>query len=453
MPRILIVDDSEDLAELYRTMLVRDGHVVATALDGATGLRLVSEFRPDVVVLDMMMPELDGLEFLSALPAACSPPLPRVIATSDFDTYRGEAMRRGAHTFLRKPIDRGVLRAAIAATVPGAPMPTASLVENLRQAEALREYNKSAASAVLAQLAVQDTTPLHASFQALVDWLQHYYGFGQCFLHVLEGESLCLRAAAGNDPHWMAPGMRYDIRKVYCEYVITAGSALLVSDPLRHPVDALSHHEVVRVRGWHFYLGAPLVTADGAVLGTLCLMDRTPREMHAEDVALFEALAREVAAMLAECAAGHRVEHPIIDSERVFRRTALELLIGTSLRRTARTNGRLELTRITLRDRADYAFVARTAHGLTGGLRFAMVAVRKEELVMFHDGADPAIVFNNQSALQRCVAPALRALEVRAWSASELPIGVGQPLPSQTVHAIAAHLLERVGVSALAVAA
>ncbi|MHB1133219.1 MAG: response regulator [Chloroflexota bacterium] len=60
--KVLVVDDEANLVKLVKGYLEREGFVVSTAGDGATALRLAREQRPDLVVLDLMLPELDGLE-------------------------------------------------------------------------------------------------------------------------------------------------------------------------------------------------------------------------------------------------------------------------------------------------------------------------------------------------------------------------------------------------------
>lgn len=448
MSRVLIVDDSEDLVEVYRDALTRNGFEVASTFDGESGLRLVSEFRPNVVLLDMMMPDVDGLEFLARLPASCSPPSPRVIANSGFDGYRAEALSRGAHAFLGKPVTLKVLLAAVAAAVPGEQVPEEKLAENKRQVDASRQKSRTAAAVVIAKLTDEGMGTIHNCLQALVEWLQRYYGFGECFLHLVDGEELYLQASANADPRYLKPGMRYPRSNVYCGDVIDVGSTLYLSDPLHHPVEQFSHHSEVRARGWHFYIGAPLAAKDGTVLGTLCLMDRTPRQMHCEDVRLFETLAVHAATMLTSVAEGRPLERALIDSERVFHRDALDLLLGTGLRRSARTKGRLQVVRFRLRDREDYAQVVRRAYGVTSGLRFA-VASAGEYLVLLHDGNDPAIVENNLMALQRMVSSALSGFETHGWSVSDEATSFHgeEPLPPAAAHAISARLLETLGIA------
>ncbi len=62
MTRILVVDDEPALVELVRSYLEREQYEVLTAADGRTALDLVRSTRPDLVVLDLMLPVLDGIE-------------------------------------------------------------------------------------------------------------------------------------------------------------------------------------------------------------------------------------------------------------------------------------------------------------------------------------------------------------------------------------------------------
>jgi CheY-like chemotaxis protein len=65
--RILVVDDNEDAAELLGLLLARHGHVVSCASDGLSALTLSAEFRPNVAVLDLEMPGMDGYELARRL--------------------------------------------------------------------------------------------------------------------------------------------------------------------------------------------------------------------------------------------------------------------------------------------------------------------------------------------------------------------------------------------------
>src|SRR5438128_12368719 len=66
-PRVLVVDDERSIVDFIRLGLQYEGFLVQTAPDGQEALRLISEFRPHVVVLDIMMPKLDGLAVAEAI--------------------------------------------------------------------------------------------------------------------------------------------------------------------------------------------------------------------------------------------------------------------------------------------------------------------------------------------------------------------------------------------------
>ena len=136
MARLLIVDDSADVHEALQVGLTDTGFDVADAYDGEEGLRMIQEVRPDVVLLDMMMPEMDGLEFLSRLSELPSPP--PVVANSGFVAFRAEALRRGAHAFLRKPFSIETLLAALQSAIEHRPLQSSVDVENAATAEIAR---------------------------------------------------------------------------------------------------------------------------------------------------------------------------------------------------------------------------------------------------------------------------------------------------------------------------
>lgn len=67
MSKIVIIEDNTLIAKLYETNLVAEGHTVKLAFDGASGFRLVKEFMPDIVLLDLMIPEMSGIEIIKEL--------------------------------------------------------------------------------------------------------------------------------------------------------------------------------------------------------------------------------------------------------------------------------------------------------------------------------------------------------------------------------------------------
>ena len=65
MTRVLVVDDEQPIREIVADLLGTDGHMVATAGNGAEALEVIHRWRPDAVVLDMMMPEVGAWDFLA----------------------------------------------------------------------------------------------------------------------------------------------------------------------------------------------------------------------------------------------------------------------------------------------------------------------------------------------------------------------------------------------------
>jgi phosphate regulon transcriptional regulator PhoB len=104
-PKILVVDDEPDALELVGFNLKRAGFAVATASDGAEALRKVREQLPDLIVLDVMLPEMDGLEVckkLRADPQTASTPVILLTArAAEIDRVLG--LELGADDYLTKP--------------------------------------------------------------------------------------------------------------------------------------------------------------------------------------------------------------------------------------------------------------------------------------------------------------------------------------------------------------
>ncbi|MDX2103434.1 MAG: response regulator [Alphaproteobacteria bacterium] len=117
MARILVVDDEEAIRDLLASLLQADGHKVTVAEDGEAGITAARRDTPDVIVTDLIMPRLCGLEAIPIWRALT--PAPRVLAISggarhgEHDAL-GEAQRLGADAVLEKPLDLAELRRTIA---------------------------------------------------------------------------------------------------------------------------------------------------------------------------------------------------------------------------------------------------------------------------------------------------------------------------------------------------
>jgi CheY-like chemotaxis protein len=105
MMRVLVIDDEPDVLLLCKLNLEHAGHEVLGALEAAEGLALAREARPDVVVLDLMLPAMDGYQVLAALQEdAATRDLPVVILTAKAQMKdRMRCWEDGASDFVTKP--------------------------------------------------------------------------------------------------------------------------------------------------------------------------------------------------------------------------------------------------------------------------------------------------------------------------------------------------------------
>jgi len=110
--KILIVDDDKKTVELVKLYLTRDGHKVLTAYDGNEALRLAREGRPDLIVLDLMLPGIDGLEVCRTLREESEVPIIMLTArTTDDDKLKG--LDTGADDYVTKPFSPRELAARV----------------------------------------------------------------------------------------------------------------------------------------------------------------------------------------------------------------------------------------------------------------------------------------------------------------------------------------------------
>lgn len=133
--RVLVADDEAIVRDGLRAIieLAADLEVVGEAADGAEAVAAARELQPDVALVDVQMPNLDGIETTRRLLALPSPPRVLILTTFDRNEYVYDAMKAGASGFLLKDIRRGQLVDAIRTVVAGdtlvAPTITRRLIE------------------------------------------------------------------------------------------------------------------------------------------------------------------------------------------------------------------------------------------------------------------------------------------------------------------------------------
>lgn len=117
--RVLVVEDDSPTAELLTALLEKDSYQVSLAMDGQTGLRLAREIHPDLVLLDVLLPGMNGFEVCQRIrqdPATCLIP---VLLLTSLDQVKDKVtgFKLGADEFVTKPFESAELMARIARTI------------------------------------------------------------------------------------------------------------------------------------------------------------------------------------------------------------------------------------------------------------------------------------------------------------------------------------------------
>jgi class 3 adenylate cyclase len=150
-PRILVVDDSPANVEILQMRLQAQGYAILTATDGEEALSAVFEHKPDLILLDVMMPKLDGIEVCRRLRAdEMLPFVPIILVTAKSDSRDVVAgLSAGGDEYLTKPVDQAALVSRVKSMLR-----IKALHDTVQeQAQKLREANRTLESRVATQVA------------------------------------------------------------------------------------------------------------------------------------------------------------------------------------------------------------------------------------------------------------------------------------------------------------
>ena len=115
--RILVIDDNAGVANLLAASLGEDGHTVSSALTGDEGLELVTRFQPDLVLLDVLLPGMNGIDVLKRI-RAIDPRAKVIMLTGNIDPSDVQkAFELGALAYIDKPFDFAHLKRVVAAAL------------------------------------------------------------------------------------------------------------------------------------------------------------------------------------------------------------------------------------------------------------------------------------------------------------------------------------------------
>ncbi|HET9596809.1 MAG TPA: response regulator [Anaeromyxobacteraceae bacterium] len=284
-PVVLIAEDEHDIATIETEVLEAEGYTVAVARNGRQALALLDLVQPDLVLLDLMMPELDGFGFLTEYRRRPEP-RPPVLVVSAFDGYLDAAAAAGATETIPKPFGvdelvrrvHALVRGAGGSSGAGRPVP-------------LDEHQRLRA---ILELQLEVPSP-GAALDAFAQRVARIFDAPICLVSIVTASRQYWHAHCGL-PDDLAAARGTPRADSFCTHAVVAKAALVVQDAAVNPFFATN--PFVRDRGIRFYAGVPLVTRFGAALGTLCLLDRRPRTFGAFDLELLSVLARRVVAEL-----------------------------------------------------------------------------------------------------------------------------------------------------------
>lgn len=168
-PRILVVDDEPQLTRVLRTGLKSRGYDVLVADDGVNGLRLFKEWQPDLVITDLAMPNMDGLELCKQLRAISQIPI-IILSAKGEERIKVTALDIGADDFVTKPFGIDELLARLRAALRRARSQPANATEQKILSEGDFYVDLEARNVAVAEREIRLTPK---EFDLLVYFLKH----------------------------------------------------------------------------------------------------------------------------------------------------------------------------------------------------------------------------------------------------------------------------------------
>lgn len=265
--RILLVDDDPDLRESLALLLEDEGYLVLVARDGEQALGLQQLHHANVVVSDVMMPVMSGLDLMASLRAANdhSP----VLLMSSFASYLDEGRALGAAATLQKPFDIDEFLETVRRAVTQLP-PLASTPPLDRN-----RWEEGRLSAIV-RLQLEDWREHPALDDLLEDLRRYLHAPVALFSLVTQTEQRW--AVRVGDWSRLSPAARGPREDSFCQHAVEASSPLLVQDARRDTV--FQQNPIVCEQGLRFYAGVPVRAYSGLPVGSLCVLGFSPRSFH-----------------------------------------------------------------------------------------------------------------------------------------------------------------------------
>jgi GAF domain-containing protein len=304
----LIADADPQRLGFYRSIVQQEGLEPVTTRDGNEArLLLRRRGAPALLLTDLSLPGADGFALLAELRKLAPEERAPAVVVSAFLGLRDEAYKRrdalGITELLPKSASAGTVQRTVyrALTQPRAarPQPPDAGSPPRREQPPTQPLTQQAQrlAALEASGLADPAVPQDPELEKLLRETAASMGVSMAFINLVARDRLFFKGHVGlSGP--LAEERGTDASGAFCRHVVDAGGreTLVVPDARSSPL--FQDYPVVREGLVRAYAGAPLVTSQGHVLGTLCVMDGQPQQLRVEQVEQLQALARRVAGEL-----------------------------------------------------------------------------------------------------------------------------------------------------------
>ncbi len=291
---VVIVDDSDDLRLMFSMLFRTDQRFVQVgeATNGVDALQLVESVRPDLVLLDIEMPRMNGLEVLGAMADWPIRPVVVVLTGVSHIVAGEQALASGADAYFTKDVDPNQLLDEVydaygmSLSAPSDQRPTLVGTPDVAEAAESRRL------AAVHRLDLLDSDP-EEIFDTITDLVAAALDAPMAMFTIVDEHRQWFKSKLGVDVTGSprAGG--------FCAHAIQSPTDLLVVHDASTDDRFSAHDMVTGAPGIRFYAGAVVRSPEGEPIGTLCVLDDHPRDLDAGETALIGKAARQVEALIA----------------------------------------------------------------------------------------------------------------------------------------------------------
>jgi CheY-like chemotaxis protein len=272
---ILVVDDSDDLCELYASLLSYEGYEVKTASNAEEALRILRVWRPSLLITDVFMPGIGGLELITHVRSDFAPPIPPIIVFSGVSDAKDEALKRGAARFETKPVGPEELLHIVAHAF----VPERAWVRPPNAVSERRVARRAMGEATLSKFIIE-TPGFFDKLARDTQILARFFGKFSVLIFLLRKGTL--RIAASSNPAFPLDADATEILPLVNDVVESEGKLVITGGGVSQTF--LKEQALGDLR----FLVAVPYSLDRTVVGALCLVDRIQHDINTAAIDILE---------------------------------------------------------------------------------------------------------------------------------------------------------------------